>query len=259
MKDEPPHISADVLDSISADTAWILLWVRRPDLRPSVEVLKTFAGRVESWKRVLEIAHQNDLGQLLASNLRGMAWDEIGVPTWVAQELDQRRQVCLARSAQVVFHLAPILKDLDQEGVPTMVLKGALLAETLYPDPGARSFFDVDLLVAPEHFPGAYRTLMRRGYVALCPFDFSNPPLVGHYLNSILCRGTAPQSPLIHLHWHLVTPACPRTTMSIEFPWKRFGTRLRSWNCGMPLCWLPSPTTCWFSWPSMPIVRASEN
>ena len=62
MKDEPPHISADVLDSISADTAWILLWVRRPDLRPSVEVLKTFAGRVESWKRVLEIAHQNDLG-----------------------------------------------------------------------------------------------------------------------------------------------------------------------------------------------------
>ena len=81
MKDEPPHISADVLDSISADTAWILLWVRRPDLRPSVEVLKTFAGRVESWKRVLEIAHQNDLGQLLASNLRGMASDEIGVPT----------------------------------------------------------------------------------------------------------------------------------------------------------------------------------
>ena len=93
MKDETPHISADVLDSISAYTAWILLWVRRPDLRPSVEVLKTFAGRVESWKRVLEIAHQNDLGQLLASNLRGMASDEIGMPTWVAQELDQRHSM----------------------------------------------------------------------------------------------------------------------------------------------------------------------
>jgi hypothetical protein len=147
-----------------------------------------------------------------------MASDEIGVPTWVAQELDQRRQVCLARSAQVVFHLAPILKDLDQEGVPTMVLKGALLAETLYPDPGARSFFDVDLLVAPEHFPGAYRTLMRRGYVALRPFDFSNPPLVGHYLNSILCRGTAPQSPLIHLHWHLVNTSLPSDDYVYRIP-----------------------------------------
>ena len=203
---EPPP---ETPGNVPSEIRWILQWVRRPDSRPSLETLKASAREVDSWERVLEIAQQNDLGQLLASNLRGTASDEVGVPTWFADQVDQRRQACLARSAQVVFHLAPLLRDLDAEGLPAMVLKGALLAETLYPDPGARSFFDVDLLVASQDIPGAYQILRRQGYVALRPVDFSDPPRVGHYLNSVLCRGTDPHSPLIHLHWHLVNTSLP--------------------------------------------------
>ena len=114
-----------------------------------------------------------------------------------------------------------------------MVLKGALLAETLYPDPGARSFFDVDLLVAPQDIPGAYQILRRRGYVALRPVDFSNPPRVGHYLNSVLCRGTDPHSPLIHLHWHLVNTSLPSDDYVYRIPMEELwaeARKLKLWD-----------------------------
>ncbi len=197
------------LEKISPELGWLLVWVRPPELRPSAETLKEAAGRVQDWRRVLETAHENGVAPLLSSNLRGRAGEEWGMPAWLEQELDQRRQACLARSARVAFHLAPVLKELHEAGVPAMLLKGALLAETLYPDPGARSFFDVDLLVEPGDVPQAYRILQRAGYAAIRPVDFSRPPPVGIYLNSVLCRSGENQGSLIHLHWHLVNTSLP--------------------------------------------------
>ena len=209
MPSEAVHPSSDHLENMAPEEAWMLYWARRPKLRPSSATLQAAAGKVRSWKRVLKVAHQNGLAPLLASNGRGTAVDAAGIPQWVVQDLEQRRLVCLARSAQVVFHLAPLLKDLHEAGVATMVLKGALLAETLYADPGARSFFDVDLLVNPEDVPRAHQVLERHLYSAIRPVDLSRPPQVGGYLNSILYGGRKEKSPLIHLHWHLVNTSMP--------------------------------------------------
>ena len=140
--------ASTVKDTVLPEEAWLLLWVRPRGLRPANEDLQAAAMRVRSWRRVLVVADENHLAPLLGSSLRGVARDEVGLPGWFAQELEQRRYSCLAHSGQVVFHLAPLLQALHEEAVPAMLLKGALLAETVYADPGARSFNDVDLLVA---------------------------------------------------------------------------------------------------------------
>ncbi|MFQ5857612.1 MAG: nucleotidyltransferase family protein [Anaerolineae bacterium] len=204
-----PHQPSDRLNAILPEEAWLLLWVRPPGSRAGATVLAAAAKRVRSWRRVLVVADENHITPLLASNLRGVSRDEVGLPAWFVQELDQRRYACLARRAQVAFHLAPLLEALHQGRVPTMLLKGALLAETVYADPGARSFFDVDLLVAPEDVPTAHQVLERRGYAAVRPVDFSCPPRTGPYLNSVLYGGRAPGLPLLHLHWHLVNGSSP--------------------------------------------------
>ena len=204
MQSGVPHQPLDLLETILPEEAWLLLWVRPRESRPGDEVLGAAAMRVRSWRRVLEIAHKNSLAPLLASNLRAVARDEVGLPVWFVQELDQRRYACLARSAQVVFYLAPLLQELHEAGVPTMLLKGALLAETVYADPGARSFSDVDLLVAPKDVPSAHQVLKRQGYAPSRPVNLSRPPRTGRYLNSILYRGSRREHSPIHLHWHLV-------------------------------------------------------
>ena len=204
-----PHQPSGRLETILPEEAWLLLSVRPPGSRPTASVLAAAAKRVRSWRRVLVVADENNLAALLASNLRGVAREEVGLPAWFIQELEQRRYACLARSAQVVFHLAQLLGELHEARVPAMLLKGALLAETVYADPGARSFFDVDLLVAPEDVPSAHQVLKRRGYAAMRPVDLSRPPRTGPYLNSVLYGGGAPGVPPLHLHWHLVNGSSP--------------------------------------------------
>ena len=123
------HQLSDRLETTLPEEAWLLMWVRPPSSRPGGEALRAAATRVRSWRRVLQIAHQNSLAPLLASNLRGVARDEVGLPAWFVEGLNQWRYACLVRSAQVTFHVAQLLNELHEAGVPAMLLKGALLAE----------------------------------------------------------------------------------------------------------------------------------
>ena len=203
------HRPSDPPETIRPEEAWLLLWVSPPGLRPGEKRLLAAAKRVGSWRRVIAVADENSLAPVLASNLRGVADDVAGLPASLVEELDQRRYACLARNARVASSLAPLLEQLHRAGVPAMLLKGAFLAETVYADPGARTFFDVDMLVDPEDMPSAHRVLEGCGYSASRPADFSRPPPTGRYLNSILYRGREPDHPTIHLHWHLVNASSP--------------------------------------------------
>src|SRR5689334_21340073 len=56
------------------------------------------------------------------------------------------------------------LDALSDAGVPGLLLKGAALARMLYGTGEARSYYDVDLLVAPEALTAARRVLADLGY-----------------------------------------------------------------------------------------------
>jgi hypothetical protein len=55
------------------------------------------------------------------------------------------------------------ISTLRAEGIRAILLKGPVTAQ-LYSSPGSRTYSDVDLLVAPDEFPRALRTLEGMGY-----------------------------------------------------------------------------------------------
>ena len=67
--------------------------------------------------------------------------------------------------AQAVRRAAPLRAALEALApIPTVVLKGAALAELVYPSPGARSMGDVDLLVPQRELKAALGKLEALGY-----------------------------------------------------------------------------------------------
>jgi Uncharacterised nucleotidyltransferase len=67
-----------------------------------------------------------------------------------------------------VLHLEQVLLEvvdvLAAERIDVQVMKGPVVARTIYPQPGIRTFVDIDLLVAGEQFDRATSTLAAAGY-----------------------------------------------------------------------------------------------
>ena len=55
----------------------------------------------------------------------------------------------LANNIYQLKEAGEVIKALQDSGIPVIVLKGAALLETVYPDPGTRPMADIDLLVSP--------------------------------------------------------------------------------------------------------------
>ena len=112
-----------------------------------------------------------------------------------AQEMEaeaERQEVrTLARTIWLQAHLAAFLRACAESELPTIVLKGAALAETVYPRLGLRDFRDLDILVRPADAPRARAVLESLGYAADethwrdlvtgddCQADFAHPSSAG--------------------------------------------------------------------------------
>ncbi len=69
-----------------------------------------------------------------------------------SQCLAAHRDTLLANSARM-HRLASILRALEERGIEPLVLKGGALADGFYPDLGARSMSDVDLVIERHRIP----------------------------------------------------------------------------------------------------------
>jgi hypothetical protein len=78
-----------------------------------------------------------------------------------------------ARAARMIAELARIATAFDAEKIPLVVFKGAVLAQQLYGDPGARAFSDVDVIVDPASAEGGEALLERLGYREIDPLGDS--------------------------------------------------------------------------------------
>ncbi len=74
------------------------------------------------------------------------------MPKEVALALKTTYYQTAANNAVLFKELDRILAAFAEAEIPVIVLKGAALAQTLYPDPGLRPMGDLDLFVRPEDF-----------------------------------------------------------------------------------------------------------
>ncbi|MBI5789355.1 MAG: nucleotidyltransferase family protein [Candidatus Schekmanbacteria bacterium] len=172
---------------------------------PMREALSQIAGGKVDWFKWLSIARYYRISPLLYFNLSRNDLLE-NLPLNIRQELKKDFLETHSLNLAQYHELNRLLKLFQDAGINCLVLKGAALAISLYPDIGLRPFGDIDLLLhdkdiarAEELLGGSYQRQTPDNLSALaqsCYFHY-------HY------QRVAPPKLSIELHWRLFSPTTP--------------------------------------------------
>jgi hypothetical protein len=125
-----------------------------------------------------------------------------------------------ARNALLYKELNRILGALQEIGTQSIALKGAALAETVYPHRALRAMSDIDLLVRPDEVARVEARLMEMGY-AHQPHPRGIEWCTAHHYHFVFAQTKATGSVIpIEIHWHIDRPGRP-FTIDLEGLWAR--------------------------------------
>src|SRR4030042_3652631 len=118
----------------------------------------------DSWTHISELSKLHGVTPFLYYRARslGLKLPEQIEKEWLGIYLYQKAEEKMAR--QQVRELKEIL---DPEGIPFILLKGASAMLRLYPQPGLRTFVDLDILIPADVTPRFKQTMMTAGYKPL--------------------------------------------------------------------------------------------
>jgi hypothetical protein len=167
------------------------------------------------WNQFASISYAHGIAPLIYHSL--VQSDAVGlIPAAAAQPLRNSYYANAARNSLLYDDLQKLLLALRQEKIDVIVLKGAALAETVYPHRAVRPMSDIDLLVRKEQLSKLEFKLLDMGYL----FN-------GHgrakefYLEHRYHWVFAKRSDMsIEIHWHIKRPEGPFSIDIDEF-WKR--------------------------------------
>ncbi|MDA2916802.1 nucleotidyltransferase family protein [Nitrospinae bacterium AH_259_B05_G02_I21] len=161
------------------------------------------------WEEWIDLVLREGLGGLFGYRCQTDEQFAAALPEAVRHRLTQFHYAIAARNLRIFKGVASIIAQLHQAGVDVVVLKGAHLAEAVYPSVGCRPMGDVDLLLRPGDFSKAARVLSEMGYEAFTGPEAEGIPSVGVTLNSSWLRHPDPYRASLHLHWHLRNTSLP--------------------------------------------------
>lgn len=154
------------------------------------------AGAVD-WKYLLDLAEFHGVAPLIAHNLvaNGLSSQ---VPQPYLERLSQIYNGTLYRNVILSNEVTKVLSVFSQHGIAAIILKGIILAEQLYGNPGLRTVADMDILVQPEEVSLAGSLLLEMGYQQPVPKQAWNHPF---HEAPYYKQGQFPF--FIELHWDL--------------------------------------------------------
>ncbi|MDX6767715.1 MAG: nucleotidyltransferase family protein [Candidatus Methylacidiphilales bacterium] len=97
---------------------------------------------------------------------------------------------------------ADLIRAFNQASIPTLLLKGAALCQSVYQDPTTRPMHDLDLLVPVADAPKVVRLLQERKWTA----QHFDPDAIIANLHA--CSFLHPQFGELDLHWHVFRSHC---------------------------------------------------
>ena len=166
-------------------------------------------------ERLVALAENLKLSALLYRVLQDAG---CALPAPLQARLANAYRATLGRSVRCRRALTDIARAFADAGVPLVVLKGLVLAETVYPDPGCRVMSDLDLLVRPEDVDRAHDLLSGLGY---SPDAEADPAGHGESFvrqfegERLYLHPDHPHCP-VELHWFLVNREWFRVTTRLE-------------------------------------------
>jgi hypothetical protein len=149
------------------------------------------------WGQLCRVAHTEGVAPLLYHTVRLQGL----LPATVEGALRQAYYRNAGRNLILLHRLEIVLRQLDAEDVPVIVLKGAALAHGVYSKAGLRPMCDLDLLVRREDLPLTRRVLSRLGYEA--PGAEWRVGFINPYLHEVTLAHPGEAATALDLHWSL--------------------------------------------------------
>jgi hypothetical protein len=159
-----------------------------------------------AWDALLLAARRGGVASLLYRVIRGRDL----LPESVERQLRGDYFATAQQNIRLFHELEQIIGSLAQS-IPTILLKGAALAEPIYGNVALRPMHDIDLLVHERDVPAALQALASLGYTVV-------PPRA--YRCQVLLRPHKEGLTPIELHWSLFTPFFYHYQLSSDWLWE---------------------------------------
>ena len=163
-----------------AESESIVKLAERSDLRAFTDVLTRQRLLPLVGSRLVELAPMTTSGEFAES---------------VSSATRQNQYLAILHEAVTLA----MLRALAEAGISAIPLKGALLGEAIYGDPGLRFAMDIDLLVHPDDLNAAVDVMRSQGYGRSHDLPWEDGlPLLHHALPP-----ERPNLPQLELHWRI--------------------------------------------------------
>lgn len=173
---------------------------------------------VGDWDAVLAAAGEQGVTTLLYAALDATgALDDL--PETARTALKAAYARTWSKNSLVLHELAQLLELLcARHQIPVVLLKGAALLHTIYPDRGWRPLSDIDLLVPQSFAAEAMAVLRANGYAPDLELEPAIAQRHGHEQMFVRQTGTRVQ---VDLHWDLYNSRYFRRRGMLEWHWEQ--------------------------------------
>lgn len=172
------------------------------------------------WDLLIEIAVREGVAALAYYLLQAKpeSFQRSSFDPQTIDELKENEASLTVRNALLFRHLRQVLQALSVQGIPVVLLKGADLAHSLYPEPGLRVMTDLDLLVSRASYKEALAVVHAVGYHEYLPEASPGVDnLLGHHAH---LRKDSPSGPLLELHWTLIASSAFQHAVPTDWFWQ---------------------------------------
>lgn len=155
----------------------------------------------EQWKKFLAIVAHQRVTSLIFYRLKKKGLDQ-AVPSDVCASLKNVYQQNIIRIMKISGQSRQVLKALNTADIPTIPLKGIVLANSVYKSIGLREMNDLDLLVPQEKLARAFEIITGIGYKPSQPFCLDSFIQTGKHIPALIKKDHV----TIEIHWNITSP-----------------------------------------------------
>ena len=170
----------------------------------------SFAGRVRDWAEFVTLAEDNATVPLVQRNLERANLFSL-LPAPLRQRLSARSEAIAAANQARLAVARRFLARFEEAGIPVVILKGVLFAETVYGDPNYKRMNDIDILVRKQDLDAIFAIYESLGFFSAAEVFGGEPrkqEKFSHHAPPFFSRDLAC---MIGTHWGLITPLSPLT------------------------------------------------
>ncbi|MBI4508019.1 MAG: nucleotidyltransferase family protein [Deltaproteobacteria bacterium] len=176
--------------------------------KAEIDECRSLASAVTSWGELWDLSRVNATAPLVTFNLKKLGLLD-KVPRDVASRFEEASEKIKVANEARLKVARELFAEFSAKGIPVVILKGILFAETIYKNPHYKKMNDVDILVRREDLDAIYDIYGRMGFFSAAELVGGSPrkqEKFSHHAPPFFSRDL---KCMIGTHWGLITPLAP--------------------------------------------------